>query len=87
LISEGEVKSVVDFKEGKVFEVLGYTLNRQGFFIEGFVPDFMASAGNPFLLLHNFSYRVRYLRKIRMDLVLSLCSMLYAFFIHYSHSH
>ena len=40
------IKGVVDFKEGKMLEVLGYTFNREGFFIEGLVPDFVAPAGN-----------------------------------------
>jgi hypothetical protein len=31
-----------------VLEVVGYAFDRQGFLAEGFVPDFMASAGNPF---------------------------------------
>jgi len=31
-----------------MFEVFRYAFNRQGFFIEGFNPDFMAPAGNPF---------------------------------------
>ena len=35
------IKGVVDFEERKVLEVLGYALNREGLFIEGFVPDFM----------------------------------------------
>jgi len=33
-----------------MLEVLGYTFNREGFFIEGLVPDFMATARNPFLI-------------------------------------
>jgi len=41
------IKGVIDFQEGEMFEVLSYTFNREGFFIEGFVPDFMAPAGNP----------------------------------------
>jgi hypothetical protein len=44
------IKGVVNFKEGKVFEVLGHAFNRQGFFVKGFVPDFMAPAGYPFLI-------------------------------------
>ena len=44
------IKGVVDFQEAKVLEVLGYTFNRQGFFVEGFVPDFVAPAGNPFFV-------------------------------------
>jgi hypothetical protein len=46
LIPKGEVKSVVDFKEGKVLEIFRYALNRQGFFIKGIFSDFMAPAGN-----------------------------------------
>ena len=41
------VKGVINFEKGKVLEVLAYAFNRQGFFIEGLVPDFMAPAGNP----------------------------------------
>jgi hypothetical protein len=44
------IKGVVDFKEAKVLEVLGYAFNRKGFFVEGFVPDLVAPAGNPFLI-------------------------------------
>jgi hypothetical protein len=33
-----------------VFEVLGYAFDWQGFFIEGLVPDFVAPAGNPFVI-------------------------------------
>ncbi len=44
------IKGVIDFKEAKVLEVLGYAFNRQNFFVEGFVPDFMASANNPFFI-------------------------------------
>jgi len=61
-----------------VIEIPRYAFNPQGFFFEGSVPDFVAPAGNPFLFLPNFSYRVRYLRKIRTDLVLWLCSKLHA---------
>ena len=44
------VKGVIDFEKGKMLEVLGYAFNRQGFFIEGLVPDFVAPAGNRFLI-------------------------------------
>jgi hypothetical protein len=43
------IKGVVDFEDGKVFKVLANALDRQGFFIEGFVPDFVAPPGNSFL--------------------------------------
>ena len=33
-----------------MFEVLGYAFNRQGFFIEGPIPDLVAPAGNPVLI-------------------------------------
>jgi len=51
---DGAVKGVVDFEERKVLEILGYAFNRQGFFIEGFVPYFMTPAGNPFSFCNNF---------------------------------
>ena len=38
-----------------MLEVFGYAFNRQGFLIEGFIPDFMAPAGNPLFIL---SFRV-----------------------------
>jgi len=44
------VKGIIDFEKGKVLEVFLYALDRQGLFIEGFVPDLMAPAGNPFLI-------------------------------------
>jgi hypothetical protein len=44
------IKSVVNFERGKVLEVFGYAFNREGFFFEGLIPDFMAPAGNPFLI-------------------------------------
>jgi len=44
------IKGVVNFKEGKVYEVFGYAFNRQGFFVEGRVPDFVAPAGNSFFV-------------------------------------
>ncbi len=44
------IKGVVNFKEGKVYEVLGYAFNRQGFFVEGLIPYFMAPAGNAFFV-------------------------------------
>ena len=45
------IKGVIDFEKGKVLEVFGYAFNRQGFFIEGLVPDFVAPAGIPFSYL------------------------------------
>jgi len=33
-----------------MLEVLGYALNRQGFFAEGFIPNFVAPPGNPFFI-------------------------------------
>ena len=44
------IKGAVNFKEGKVYEVLGYAFNRQGFFVEGLTPYFMAPAGNAFFV-------------------------------------
>jgi len=49
-LQEQPVKGVVDFEEGKVLEVFGYAFNRQGFFIEGFIPDLVAPAGNSFFI-------------------------------------
>ena len=45
------IKGVVDFKEGKMLEVLANAFNRQGFFIERLIPDFMAPAGNSFFIV------------------------------------
>jgi len=44
------IKGVVYFKQGKVLEVFGYAFNREGFFIESFVPDLVAPAGNSFFI-------------------------------------
>jgi len=44
------IKGIVDFEEGEMFEILGHAFNRQGFFVEGFVPDLVAPAGNSFLI-------------------------------------
>ncbi len=44
------IKGVIDFKQEEMLKVFGYAFNRQSFFVEGFVPDFVASAGNPFLI-------------------------------------
>ncbi len=45
------IKGVIDFEKGKVLEVFGCAFNRQGFFSEGFVPDFMAPTGNSFFIV------------------------------------
>ena len=45
------IKGVVDFEKGKGLEVFRYAFNRQGFFIEGFVPDLVAPAGSPFFIV------------------------------------
>ena len=44
------IKGVVDFEERKMLEVFGYAFNRQGFFVEGLTPYFMAPAGNAFFV-------------------------------------
>ncbi len=44
------IKGVVNFKKGEVLEVFGYAFNRQGFFTEGLIPDFMVPAGNSFFI-------------------------------------
>ena len=48
------IKCVVNFEEGEVLKILGYAFNRQGFFVEGLVPDFMAPPGNLFSFSNNF---------------------------------
>jgi hypothetical protein len=49
-LQEGAIKGVVDFEEGKVLKVFRYAFNRQSFFVEGFVPDLVAPAGNSFFV-------------------------------------
>ena len=44
------IKGIVDFEEGKVLKVFRYAFNRQSFFVEGFVPDLVAPAGNSFFV-------------------------------------
>ena len=44
------IKGLIYFEERKMLEILAYALNREGFFIEGLIPDFMAPAGNLFLI-------------------------------------
>ena len=44
------IKGVIDFEKGKVLEVLGYAFHREGCFVKGLVPDFMAPPGNPFFI-------------------------------------
>ena len=50
LLQKEAIEGVVDFQERKMLEILGYALNRQGFFAEGFVSDFVAPARNPFVI-------------------------------------
>lgn len=41
------IRSVANFKQGEVVEVLGYAFNWEGFFIESIVAAFVAPAANP----------------------------------------
>ena len=50
LLQKQAIKGVIDFKKGEALEILGYAFNREGFFIEALVPDYMAPAGNPLLI-------------------------------------
>ncbi len=44
------IKGVIDFEEGEVLKIFGYAFNRQGFLAEGFIPDLVVPAGNPFFI-------------------------------------
>ncbi len=61
-----------------MIEIPRYAFNPQGFFFEGSVPDFVAPAGNSFLFLPNFSYRVHHPRSLIMIRAFSRCTKLYA---------
>jgi hypothetical protein len=44
------IKGVVDFEKGKALKVFRDAFNRDGFFIEGVIPDFMVPGGNPLFI-------------------------------------